>query len=58
MVQRVSLRSQDFILVHADKLCVCRDYNAISLCCELLLRLPMSVVGSIKLRRYIFHVEV
>ena len=26
MVQRVSLRSQDFILVHADILCVCRAH--------------------------------
>lgn len=26
MVQRISLRSQDFVLVHADKLSVCMDH--------------------------------
>ena len=32
MVQRVSLRSQDFILVHADKLCVCRGHYTVVIC--------------------------
>jgi hypothetical protein len=32
MVQRVSLRSQDFILVHADKLCVCMDHCTVVIC--------------------------
>jgi hypothetical protein len=32
VVQRVSLRSQDFVLVHADKLCVRTDHCTIMIC--------------------------